>query len=245
MPSHKVRVSQTPDWKSYDTAIVSISHGQPNHEGDRLDSLLAWATSAYKKCVLNISDSLHAHNLTREGHNLAEARAKARQLGDEWLTRNKAIIDKYLDKFTEIRRWDDWLAHPDFPSVHEALWVHYNESPEFRAAIQADIDAFTQRHKDAANDNSLSEKFNSSSRAFLMEELAVYTIVFGKVYDNASRVYPSKPLESTTYLRTAPNLPESIRGMDKGLCTRVILDRIERKPPGRETSLPVPDKRLA
>lgn len=228
MSRYSVKIKQSPGWDQNPVGMISISQGQVNHEGDKLDALLAWGLANHKQCYLNISDTLHRHNLLRHGHDEQEAAQTAFRLGNEWMQRNAAILEKYLPRFAHVHRWNDWLYHAEFEDTHKAVWAQFENDPAFREAALTDIAFFVARKQAQGEDTTDQEKFDSSQK-YLLEETAIY-IIMARTYA-ANRVYPAKPLATFEYLRHTPDLPPLLRGMERAMCVRVLLKRMADLPP--------------
>lgn len=222
MAEYKIKVKQSPGWKNYNTCLVSISMGQAYHEGSKLDALLSWAAQNYPVKVLNISDTLHRHNLLRGGASENQAFQQAFALGNDWMRRNEDILKRHLPRFQHIHRWGDWTSHPDFSQIQEAITRFYEQNEMFRAAADIDIQSFVLRKESQGEETSIQQKKQSSFN-YLMEEIAAY-ILMGRRYA-ANRVYPAKPLETFQYLRHASGIPESLKGMENSMCTRILCER--------------------
>ena len=223
MNKYNVKIKQSPGWDRNPVGMISISHGQENHEGAKLDALLAWGIANHSTCLLNISDTLHRHNLIRAGATPDEAMQNAYRLGNEWMQRNAAVLARHKDRFSRIHRWNDWLHHPEFPGVHAQVLAFYADVTPFRAAADADILDFIGRKRTEADDHEYT-RLETASRAYLLEETAAY-IIMARTYA-ANRVYPAKPLRTFEYLRCTPDLPPLLQGMERAMCVRVLLKRI-------------------
>ena len=233
MSEYRVKVKNSPGWENFDTCMVSISMGQLCHEGEKLEALLAWAVQNHRVRILNISDTLHRHNLARNGLSDQEAYQRAFALGNEWMQRNDETLKKHLPHFRHIHRWGDWLSHPDFKETERQFLKFYNECPDFKTAADSDIDGFVQRKENQGEKTDRLQK-RESSFAYLMEELAAYTLI-GRQYA-ANRVYPAKPLTTFQYLRRSPDVPESLKGMENFMCTRITLNRVRNWIPLQEAA---------
>ncbi|MBU0800510.1 MAG: tRNA-dependent cyclodipeptide synthase [Alphaproteobacteria bacterium] len=223
MSNYAVKVKQSPGWNKNPVGMISISQGQEAHEGAKLDALLQWGIDNHHTCLLNISDTLHRHNLIRMGIAPDDAMQAAYRLGNEWMQRNADILNRHKHKMHRIHRWNDWLTHPQFESVHAMVLAHYDHAPTFRAAALADIEKFIGRKKGHGVDVEY-DRLHKSSHIYLLEETAAY-IIMARTYA-ANRVYPAKPLLTFEYLRHTPDLPPLLRGMEKAMCVRVLFKRL-------------------
>lgn len=223
MKSYSVKVKQSPGWQQAESCIISISQGQENHEGEKLAALLEWGVTNHRRCVLNVSDTLHRHNLIAGGMGEAEAFVHARRLGDLWRERNAAFIRPFEASFYRTHRWNDWLFHPDFETVHGHVLSLFAGDAPFRAEAEKDIALFTGRKEkqDAGDEGDL---LRATCTAYLLEETAAY-IIMSRTY-GASRVYPAVPLSTFAYLRDhAAAIPGPMRGMELSRDVRVLLKR--------------------
>lgn len=223
MSEYKVKIKQSPGWNLNPVGMISISQGQENHEGAKLDALLQWGIENHQQCLLNISDTLYRHNLIRDGVPAPEAAQESFRLGNEWMQRNAVTLSRHKDKFSRIHRWNDWLHHPEFNAVHAKVIEYYEHVPTFRACADADIESFIGRKRSQGADEAFT-RLETASRAYLLEETAAY-IIMARTYA-ANRVYPAKPLQTFEYLRHAPGLPPLLQGMERAMCVRVLLKRV-------------------
>lgn len=221
---YKTKVKQSPGWDSYNRCIISISQGQECHNGDKLDALLYWGIENHEECILNISDTLHRHNLIRNGMDRDKAYLKSFAMGNEWAIQNKAILDKHRACLKQIHRWNDWLYHHDFDDVHHGVIKYFNECDAFRNTALSDVERFVERKENQQEGSAIEIKFNNSLD-YLLEETAAY-IIMSRHYQ-ANRVYPAKALNTFEYLRKTSDLPEIIKGMEQSMHVRVIFKRIK------------------
>lgn len=221
MPEYKIKVRKSLGWKSAEKGLISISQGQECHEGDKLDALLAWGIAEHAHCILNISDTLHRHNLIRQGAAPKEALRESQRLGDEWMLRNGETLQKYNSGFYRIHRWNDWLYHGDFSNLNHRVRDFYEYNDAFRAAAQADVNDFIGRKE--PEDGVGPDRAFESSLDYLLEETAAY-IIMSRMY-RANRIYPGKPLRTFEHLRITPDIPLQLRGMEMSLCVHVTFKR--------------------
>ncbi len=160
-------------WKKYDSARLQISVGQAYHEGTDLAETVAWAASNFKKTIICVNDTLQRYNAPG-----------AKEAGDAWLERNKETINKFPN--IKVTRWDYWLDHPDFPSLHADVRNKYKTDPLFREAVDNEAMAFAVRQK-PINMGTFLER----SRAYLLEECAAFQIMFATP---AADIYPGSSL---------------------------------------------------
>ncbi len=127
-------------WKQYSKAeladmspLITVSVGQPNHEGNRFVAQLATVENNFKECTVLVGDLLQRHTLamTEPGLSDSECETMAPQQGKEWVKRNVPFISELSIPY-RILHWDHWLFHSNFLFVLERVESLYQERPEFR-----------------------------------------------------------------------------------------------------------------
>ncbi len=133
-------------------AIVPISVGSPDFEGERLASILELVKSQFGRVVIVITGDLQRFNLAKEHfNNTGEEkdpelfRDQARRKGEEWLARNQAVIDekfgsKEQEGFKyEVRRWAADHSEEPFKDLLK------NEDSSFAKAFEKSVAKFLAR----------------------------------------------------------------------------------------------------
>ena len=162
-------------WHGAPEARLHISVGKPAVEGGKLFAFCEWAAERFPHTVLVVSDTLQRFNVMRE--TLADeclAASMCRNSGDEWLRRNRVSISRLRN--VEILRWDDALAKSETGTALTRLVEHYAADAGFRSALDAWVERFCARLecRGVVNDET-ARIARDYSRAFLMEELAVFS----------------------------------------------------------------------
>ena len=191
----------------YERFLMGISMGSQNHTGEKLKAVVQCLNQTQlTQGVIDISDTLRRYSYMQDMPPL-QARRKALQDGQSWLTKNKETLAKIKAK-THIVRWDTWLKDTRFPKYLKQFQNAYKDCPSLRSAIAKDIDRFySRRFNDAAQD-----KTNLNlSIAFYLEELAVMSIQFEDM--PTAQIYPGKELECLKLVRSGqvPNVPTGIQ----------------------------------
>lgn len=189
---------------------IGVSIGNPNHEGDKFQSIMDWADRRFEFCIITVSDTLHRHNLVGEGMEESEAYARSLEQGDIWLSQNVAALRSVEHADLRIKRWDEWLLHPDYESVHRMLVDYRDTNKGLQDALHQDIDNFLARKKRRGEDFDYDRVMRSSTE-FLIEEIACY-ILIGRTYA-ALRVYPAKDMACFRYMRGG-HVPEGLKGLE-------------------------------
>ena len=212
LPHHKISVTAHPRWKDCRTMHVAISMGQKAHDGEKLHSLLHWTRARSDLLILNVSDTLNRHNLRHLCGDDKSAHGQALAMGDAWLARNRALIKSFEGPGFIVKRWDSWLAHPDYPELLKGIQQLLHENLPFRDAVMQDATGFMRRRNHLLPANRLQE-MTGHCIDYLLEEVAVYILV-GRTY-RANRVYPSSDLESFVFMReNTALLPAALRGLE-------------------------------
>ena len=135
---------------------------------------------------------LDADRLLAREHCLAE--------GENWLTANLPLIRSTLGdlSFTVIR-WDEWLAHPEFPGRYDELLSIYRKQGSFRDTVQSDVARYARSQ---TQDLLKAEQLEELAK-YVLEELAVYAIQAST--GQITNVYPGGRLK---IFQDLPRLPE-------------------------------------
>ncbi|MEM1395826.1 MAG: hypothetical protein AAGH38_00055 [Pseudomonadota bacterium] len=125
----------------------------------------------------------------------------AHRKGDRWLSQNAHIIDKIDPRLNaKLIRWDHWEEHygEKVEQYREMFERAYSLDPHFRAALLADIEGNFQR-RFSERDDAFRARHFEQSKAYLIEELAVYSVMF-ETYPGV-KLYPGKELRCFDLLR--------------------------------------------
>lgn len=177
---------------------MGISLHSRNHQGDGLSAMVDWINcqGKFNHVRVGLSDTLNRFSYARDcSVSLKAAYRAVAEKGDEWLSENLNILDR-LTMPHDLVRWSHWLdTHTAEVERNRALFNQaYEEIPEFRASVDADIFAFLARTN---SDHSLDNI--DRCRQYLIEELAVYSVIFRE--RPATTVYPGKQLNCFAYMR--------------------------------------------
>jgi hypothetical protein len=228
MTDYRVRVkaASDADWKNCSTAIIAVSLGNDGTKGDKLRAIVDWinAQPNFTRCVIDLSDSLYAWNLTDEhGDLLPDAGSQARALGDEWLGENASVLIG-LRITPEIIRWNHWLGHPKFKKTEDAFIQLYGSDGVFTTAVNMGVARFMLR-KLSAGPEPLLAKLADNNRHFIFEELAAHTLLH-KQFPSAAKIYPGTTPEVFRVIKSG-RVPNAPRGLET---QRRVEIRIERAP---------------
>ena len=127
---------------------ITISVGQRYHEADMFKATLASINNNFQRCTIVMGDSLQRHTmkilspLSKE-----EVYARANLLGDQWLERNAATIEKLKIPY-QISRWDYWLNHSAYNGKYNIINELYLNDPTFKENVDITSNFFLDRNQD-------------------------------------------------------------------------------------------------
>jgi tRNA-dependent cyclodipeptide synthase len=217
---YRVRVNGCPDWVGYGRCTLGISVGQPYHEGDKFAAMVKWAARHFEHIRVDVSDTLQRHRLIGEGASAAQAAAASQRKGDEWITRALPVLSACGRPYS-VLRWDHWLRHPEFAAVQGAYSRLAASDPVLSAAVERDIDDFIvrqSRRRLLADETAA----RATSRAYLIEELAVITLQGSA--ERSARIYPGPELASFNAVRQG-RVQGAPPGLDRDYYVQVNLER--------------------
>lgn len=192
---------------------MGISLHSPNHKGDGLAAMVDWMNEhgQFSRVRVGLSDTLNRFNHARENRvSLKDAFAATAREGSNWLAANRPILDG-LSMPHELVRWSHWLENHarEVEANRHFFDQAYQKNSDFKASVDADIAAFLKRKQ---NDPAatIDPEFINTSRQYLIEELAVYSVILKDF--PATTVYPGKQLNCFAYMRenVPQNLPAAI-----------------------------------
>ena len=136
--SHRHQFSQS-------KCVLPISVGQPYHEEEKLSATIELVTNRFQSCTIILCDSLQRHTLQLANHmSTDEAYRQAKMAGLGWLERNKVFFRLFTIPF-QIKRWDQYLLHSDYPKQREKVEQFYRENVSFRESFDFTISQFVSR----------------------------------------------------------------------------------------------------
>ncbi|MDF2940682.1 MAG: hypothetical protein K0R66_1324 [Gammaproteobacteria bacterium] len=193
----KVRFACPPEYKgrfATSHCLLSISVGQPKHEGKKLLATINKVNKNFGKCTIMLADSLQRLNLkvSYPALDWDELWQMARLEGDAWLDRNAEALDRLQIPY-EIVRWDSWLNHARFNHSLDLINILYEENPRFRTGVFSTIKGFIERL--SKNDHPINcLNVLKYGVEYIKEESAVYLLMASAGYDFI--LYPSKIIPS-------------------------------------------------
>lgn len=210
MSRYVMKATGPADWRSFRSCEFGISIGNPNHEGDKFRSIIQWADKRFSHCIVTLSDTLNRYTMMCDGMDEAEAYFKTRKLGDLWIEQNKAALNSVSGKLT-LKRWDEWLKHPDYEAIYSSLKTFRDSSGDFHNALKTDTEKYLERRCSRDENFDYQRAFDNSMN-FFIEEIACY-ILIGRTY-GALRAYPARDMSCFEFMR-GPQVPLHLKGMER------------------------------
>ncbi|MBA3535149.1 MAG: hypothetical protein H0T84_00840 [Tatlockia sp.] len=176
--------------------IITISVGQPNHEGDKLYATLLAADRQFSFARIMVCDSLQRYTMKITSNlTLEQLHLESIKLGDEWIARNLKYI-KTMNIPYELSRWNEWLNHPDYTDKLQIIEELYNRDTLFKNSIFSTTHGFISRNSERLVINK--EQAYELSKDYLLEECAVMLILADEGYE--FEIYPNQRNEALDYI---------------------------------------------
>lgn len=180
--------------------IMPISVGQEIHEGKKFEAVVKLVNKNFKECTILVDDTIQRHNfgIIHPSWTDSELYDLSREEGDKWLDRNKRAIESNLTIPYKIIRWDDWSNDPRFGEFHKKIIDMYNSDPEYKDAINNNIDKFLINfgRKNVIKDM---ERARECCKVYLQEECAVMCMWADSKYDFELYPHDRNPAMDATY----------------------------------------------
>lgn len=192
-----INVKPKAAWSARASFILGISMGSQNHVGEALEAIIDKINNGFfTDGIIDLSDTLNRYRYIAEGKSQSKALAIARNEGDEWLAKSNHILSR-LSVPAIVRRWDEWLSHPDYSATRERYQKIFKANLLLQSAINQDIENFYVRNYGISK---ISESMHSLSVEYYLEELAVQTLILKE--KPSTVIYPGKQLECFKLIRS-------------------------------------------
>ncbi|HEX4044147.1 MAG TPA: hypothetical protein VHZ76_00595 [Gammaproteobacteria bacterium] len=164
-------------------AQLTISVGQPQHEGKLFLATLMAVNANFDSVVLMIDDSIQARTLAILAlHDPLQLKTdsleywiqKAIRLGDDWLKRNEKFCQQLTIPY-EIVRWSSWVNTQKFNAAVKFSTFKFIVNDSFNKAINDVAKEFIDRHEKRYGmlSPSLHKKAKNYCIDYLIEECGV------------------------------------------------------------------------
>jgi hypothetical protein len=207
--------------------VLTISVGQPSHEGDKFRATLKAVNNNFAFCIVMVCDSLQRH--TMEIISLLDKNELHKQsnlFGDEWIRRNTPLINQLSIPY-HISRWDYWLNHQNYNQKLNIINRLYNHDKQFKKSVDATASGFLERNVDK-----MVKEYDHAlilSKEYLLEECAVMLILAEEGYE--FEIYPNQRNLAMDYIYS-----EVISAYDENLM-RAISIKFKNLTPSKTATL--------
>lgn len=159
-------------------AHIGISLDNIKHNGEKLESLLLWASRNYLETQINIYDDVQAYNLLIDKSiSDDEALSESRKAGDDWINDNSVT----LKKFKEIRilRYSDlakqYLIENRISQIHKL----YSTNAIFKSLVDGDVLSYVTRviKRNPFIPSEKIERVKKFSTLYILDELATMSLL--------------------------------------------------------------------
>lgn len=171
---------------SISNCLALISMDSLSHEGEKFRATVDLINRSFKSCTILVGDTLYRHNLMKElpTSSKADVYLKSLELGDCWIKRNQAIVERLTIPY-EITRWSKWLEHPDFENRLLQIEALYEKDNIFKNNFDLAVDEYLGRGlKSSGHEGDF-----AACLSYLKEECAIMTLWVTNHYD--FELYPS------------------------------------------------------
>ena len=176
--------------------ILTVSVGQPNHEGDKFVATVLAVNKQFTSCIIMVCDSLQRHTMKISSQlNLNDLHKESNILGDEWIIRNSLAIKQFNIPY-QISRWDEWMNHSNYLEKKCSINSLYANDPLFKKSIDETAQKFSERKMDISVVDR-NTAFNLS-KEYLLEECAVMLLQADDGY--RFEIYPSQRNDAMDYV---------------------------------------------
>ena len=153
------RGASTEDKKSFPSArcAMLVSVGQHYHEGVKFKATVDFVNAKFKECIIFLGDALQRYNLCvscaeKNPNNLFDLSINK---GDEWLQRNKSVLQQFTIPLRVIR-WSRWLNDKHFPSAYEKIKREIRKNANYKSTYVQSINEFLIRYRNRCNESDFS-----------------------------------------------------------------------------------------
>ena len=128
------------------SCCLTISVGQPAHEGEYLCTTIESVSKCFSSCIIIVGDTLQRHNLQiLTALSDDQANLKAEQLGKQWYERNADMLNN-LRIPMKVVYWDYWRYHINFQNKLMIIKNLYQKNVEFQQCIYDVAQEFINRN---------------------------------------------------------------------------------------------------
>lgn len=191
--------------KSY-IAILLVSVGKENFEGEAINSALKMINQEFKGCCIAVADTLQRYNIASEkGITAEEAYDESLARGDVWLEQYQPYFAATFEIPFEILRWDSLLQDVNFEKKAQNFSLCLQSNPVLEEAMEHSIEEYGQRLRKRLSDDYFSQiqsRYEKNCLSYLREECVALTLIPKniKLSDEGDPVVIVYPGKSTSIL---------------------------------------------
>jgi len=178
--------------------LLTISVGQPYHEGEKLSATVQSINKKqFKKCLIMVCDTLQKYSIRILDPTLNEKQAvdKSVEIGRRWVNNNNKIINK-LDIPFEIKHWDILLQECIDEKKYKEINLCYKIDKYFKESVIKTANNFLSRMGRRSN-----IQLNIALELcikYILEECAVMLLLAERDY--SFDIYPKPRNEAMSYV---------------------------------------------
>lgn len=180
---------------THSKCVLTISVGQPNHEGDKFKAAVL-ATNKFSACIIMVCDTLQRYTMKISSSlNIDELHKESSILGDEWIERNLSAIEQLKIPY-QLSKWDSWINNPKYHEKKPFISKLYLTDCIFKEKVDSTALGFLERnlHKILVS----KETALHLSKDYLLEECVVMLLLAEQGY--GFEIYPNQRNEALDYI---------------------------------------------
>jgi hypothetical protein len=201
----KLMSGRTGQMQSY-IAILLVSVGKENFEGESINAAVNMINDEFKECVIVIADTLQRYNIATEKEiSLQQAYDESLVKGDEWLARHESCFKNNFKIPYKIIRWDSFITDPDFQEREKNFLSIIETNSILAQAMDKSTEEYGNRLQNRFDENHYNQivaRHKQNCFSYLKEECVAITL-FPKKIGFVDKIAPSTivyPGKSTAIL---------------------------------------------
>ena len=164
----------------YQNCVFIISLGSRNFvESKRLEACIKWISQQFKTCLVLVGDSVYRLTISmRRGVEDKENRIEALDSGQEFLTENDRLFEKYSESCCfQFKLASDIEKQSNFEAYYQEFQDLYRNSESFQKLVNSFAQTYLNRLVQAEEDpvEELLQRQKHLGMTYLLEELALFT----------------------------------------------------------------------
>lgn len=188
----------TPANRNFDLAtkrkcILGVSMSNPVFWRSSLGTMLNWMQENFDSSLILVGDYLQRHNeQISNGNEASLAIETAMQKGDLFAEKLNQYLPKYNSNSFQIARWKPLYENADFQKHKNVLEKIYHSNSAVKKSIEETAQFFVSQKQERMDFKVSEEEAIRLSVAYLLEEMAVFSILIDQGWDVV--LYPGAQL---------------------------------------------------